>query len=74
MSGSLLFKSEEKAILQDLQESVNEQALSLHRELSIHVEALISLGTLFRHQETTSWEEFQVGVSHFRRFTLITPP
>lgn len=60
LSGWLLYKLEEKAIISEFRKDVNERAASLQREVAINFEVLRSLAILFNGNSEPEFEQFSI--------------
>lgn len=58
LSGLLLYKEEEKAIIIEFQKDVNEVAASLFREMALNLEALRSMAILFEGDTDPNFAQF----------------
>ncbi len=59
-SGYFFYKTEEKTIIREFQQDVDERAASLSRELAINFETLSSLSILFHEGQIPNLERFQL--------------
>lgn len=60
LSGWLLYKAGEKAIINEFRKHVDEHAISLYREVIINFETLRSLAILFEGDTVPEWKQFSL--------------
>ena len=58
LSGTMLYREEEKSIFNEFHNDVNERAGSLHRELVVNLETLYSLAILFNEETVPELKRF----------------